>query len=270
MIYAEAAHWAAGEYALDHRPPSPATSTTTATSRSSSTTTGCSRVFEGNGGRLTHLFVKGPGYGDTAIGVRQRLLVGHRRRLQRRQPCGGLQRRLARPPARGLRPAGRPGPSGPTVSLRAIRNEVSKEISADRGRHLPGGGLPRGAGHALDPQPGSPLRWSIWSGTRKWSGSGSPTRPTWASATPGHGDRRGLGAGLRRRSAPGRIRRHPDEGRRDQGQRASSSAAVRRPDLRARRRRRYRRTARAGGRPADDHRSGRWRRTTIRPPTAWS
>ncbi|HPF70964.1 MAG TPA: FlgD immunoglobulin-like domain containing protein, partial [Candidatus Krumholzibacteria bacterium] len=68
MIYAEAAHWAAGEYA-----------TTTNAYTSDIDNDGFAEaivhndrlfgVFEGNGGRLTHLFVKGPGYDDTAIGV---------------------------------------------------------------------------------------------------------------------------------------------------------------------------------------------------------
>ena len=68
MIYAEAAHWANGEYA-----------TTTDLYYSDIDNDGYGEtvihndhlfgVIEGNGGRLTHLFVKGPGYDDTAIGV---------------------------------------------------------------------------------------------------------------------------------------------------------------------------------------------------------
>ncbi len=67
MIYAEAAHWAAGEYA-----------TTTAAYFTDIDGDGYDEVvmhndrlfavFEGIGGRLTHLFVRGPGYDDTAIG----------------------------------------------------------------------------------------------------------------------------------------------------------------------------------------------------------
>lgn len=68
MIYAEAAHWAAGQYAQ-----------TTSAYFSDIDNDGYQEavlhndhlfgVLEGTGGRLTHLFVKGPGYDDTAIGV---------------------------------------------------------------------------------------------------------------------------------------------------------------------------------------------------------
>ena len=67
MIYAEAAHWLAGEYAV-----------TTAAFFSDIDNDGYDEVvmhsdrlfavIEGVGGRVTHLFTKGPGYGDTAIG----------------------------------------------------------------------------------------------------------------------------------------------------------------------------------------------------------
>ncbi|MEZ4386883.1 MAG: FlgD immunoglobulin-like domain containing protein [Candidatus Krumholzibacteriia bacterium] len=67
-IYAEAARWAAGEYAA-----------TTAAYPSDIDNDGYDElvmhsdrlfaVFEATGGRCTHLFVKGPGYDDTAIGV---------------------------------------------------------------------------------------------------------------------------------------------------------------------------------------------------------
>jgi hypothetical protein len=68
MIYAEAAHWANGEYVA-----------TTAAYFSDIDNDGFGEtvihndhlfgVFEGSGGRMTHLFVKGAGYDDTAIGV---------------------------------------------------------------------------------------------------------------------------------------------------------------------------------------------------------
>jgi hypothetical protein len=68
MIYAEAAHWAAGEYLA-----------TTNAYTSDIDNDGWDEailhndrlfcVFESTGGRLTHLFVKGPGYDDTAIGI---------------------------------------------------------------------------------------------------------------------------------------------------------------------------------------------------------
>ncbi len=68
MVYAAASHWAAGEYA-----------TTTNAFLSDIDNDGYPEavlhndrlfaVFEGNGGRLTHLFVRGSGYNDTAIGV---------------------------------------------------------------------------------------------------------------------------------------------------------------------------------------------------------
>ena len=68
MIYAEAAHWANGEYL-----------TTTNAYSSDIDNDGFTEtvihndhlfaVFEGTGGRMTHLFVKGSGYDDTAIGV---------------------------------------------------------------------------------------------------------------------------------------------------------------------------------------------------------
>jgi hypothetical protein len=68
MIYAAAAHWANGEYA-----------TTTNAWLGDIDNDGFDEavlhndrlfgVFEGNGGRLTHLFVRGAGYNDTAIGV---------------------------------------------------------------------------------------------------------------------------------------------------------------------------------------------------------
>jgi len=68
MIYAAASHWANGEYA-----------TTTNAYLSDIDNDGFDEavlhndrlfgVFEGNGGRLTHLFVRGAGYNDTAIGV---------------------------------------------------------------------------------------------------------------------------------------------------------------------------------------------------------
>jgi hypothetical protein len=67
MIYAEAAHWANGEFA-----------TTTDAYAADIDNDGYSEfilhndhlfaVFRGAGGRLTNLFVKGAGYGDTAIG----------------------------------------------------------------------------------------------------------------------------------------------------------------------------------------------------------
>jgi hypothetical protein len=67
MIYAEASHWAGGEYL-----------TTTNCYTSDIDNDGHDEVvihndrlfgvIEGNGGRLTHLFVKGPGYDDTAVG----------------------------------------------------------------------------------------------------------------------------------------------------------------------------------------------------------
>ncbi len=68
MIYAEAAHWANGEYAA-----------TTNVYYSDIDNDGYAEtvihndhlfgVIEGNGGRLTHLFTRGAGYDDTAIGV---------------------------------------------------------------------------------------------------------------------------------------------------------------------------------------------------------
>ncbi len=68
MIYAEASHWANGEYA-----------TTTNAYASDIDNDGYPEtilhndhlfaVFEATGGRMTHLFVKGSGYDDTAIGV---------------------------------------------------------------------------------------------------------------------------------------------------------------------------------------------------------
>jgi len=68
MIYAEAAHWANGEYA-----------TTTNAYEADIDNDGYQEtvlhndhlfaVFEGAGGRMTHLFVKGAGFDDTAIGV---------------------------------------------------------------------------------------------------------------------------------------------------------------------------------------------------------
>ncbi len=68
MIYAEAAHWANGEYLA-----------TTDAYASDIDNDGYQEtilhndhlfaVFEGTGGRMTHLFVKGSGYDDTAIGV---------------------------------------------------------------------------------------------------------------------------------------------------------------------------------------------------------
>ncbi len=68
MVYAEAAHWANGEYA-----------TATNAYLSDLDNDGFQEavlhndrlfaVFEGTGGRLTHLFVRGSGYDDTAIGV---------------------------------------------------------------------------------------------------------------------------------------------------------------------------------------------------------
>ncbi len=68
MIYAEASHWANDEYA-----------TTTDAFFSDIDNDGFAEtvihndhlfgVFEGTGGRLTHLFTKGAGYDDTAIGV---------------------------------------------------------------------------------------------------------------------------------------------------------------------------------------------------------
>ncbi|MEN8006605.1 MAG: FlgD immunoglobulin-like domain containing protein, partial [Candidatus Krumholzibacteriota bacterium] len=68
MIYAEASHWANGEYV-----------TTTDAYAADIDNDGYQEtvlhndhlfaVFEGAGGRMTHLFVKGSGYDDTAIGV---------------------------------------------------------------------------------------------------------------------------------------------------------------------------------------------------------
>ena len=68
MIYAEASHWANGEYV-----------TTTNAYSSDIDNDGYQEtilhndhlfaVFEGAGGRMTHLFVKGSGYDDSAIGV---------------------------------------------------------------------------------------------------------------------------------------------------------------------------------------------------------
>ncbi|MBM4129528.1 hypothetical protein FJ250_00655, partial [bacterium] len=68
MIYAEASRWAAGLYAV-----------TTAAYLTDIDNDGHQEavlhndrlfaVFEGNGGRLVNLFVRGPGYDDTAIGV---------------------------------------------------------------------------------------------------------------------------------------------------------------------------------------------------------
>lgn len=68
MIYAEASHWAAGQYA-----------TTTSAYLTDIDNDGYQEavlhndrlfaVFEGNGGRLTNLFVRGGGANDTAIGV---------------------------------------------------------------------------------------------------------------------------------------------------------------------------------------------------------
>jgi len=68
MIYAEASHWANNEYTA-----------TTAVYAADIDNDGYNEsiihneqlfgVFESNGGRLTHLFVKGSGYDDTAIGV---------------------------------------------------------------------------------------------------------------------------------------------------------------------------------------------------------
>ncbi|MBK8166860.1 MAG: hypothetical protein IPK64_13035 [bacterium] len=68
MVYAEAAHWAAGEYAV-------ATNAYLADIDNDGYQEAVLHndrlfaVFEGNGGRLVNLFVRGPGYNDTAIGV---------------------------------------------------------------------------------------------------------------------------------------------------------------------------------------------------------
>ncbi len=68
MIYAEAAHWANGEYAetLGVYPQDMDNDGFLEAVIHNDRLFG---VFEGAGGRLTHLFVKGPGYDDTAIGV---------------------------------------------------------------------------------------------------------------------------------------------------------------------------------------------------------
>lgn len=68
MIYAEAAHWAAGEYAVATN----AYLTDIDNDGYQEAVLHNDRlfaVFEGVGGRLVNLFVRGPGYDDTAIGV---------------------------------------------------------------------------------------------------------------------------------------------------------------------------------------------------------
>jgi len=130
MISAEASHWAAGEYA-----------TTTAAFTSDIDNDGYDElvmhndhlfaVFEGAGGRLVNLFIKGPGLNDTAIGCdntnwngnadyNDANHVGAFSDVSPNYQHDAYDLQIVQG-------------SGATVSVRAVHNEVTKEISLAEG-----------------------------------------------------------------------------------------------------------------------------------------
>ncbi len=133
MIYAEAAHWANGEYA-----------TTTDVFTSDIDNDGYDEVimhndrlfcvFEGNGGRLTNMFVKGPGYNDTAIGVDNAYWSGTDADFNDANHVGAFSE--VSPNYQNDSYGWTIAPldlTGPTASLTMTRNEVTKEITLTEG-----------------------------------------------------------------------------------------------------------------------------------------
>ncbi len=133
MIYAEAAHWAAGEYA-----------TTTDAYTSDIDNDGYDEVvlhndrlfcvFEGNGGRMTNMFVKGPGYDDSAIGVDNAYWSGTDADFNDANHVGAFSEVSPNYQNDGYGWAiGPVDPAGPAVSLTLTRNEVTKQITLTEG-----------------------------------------------------------------------------------------------------------------------------------------
>ncbi len=133
MIYAEAAHWAAGEYA-----------TTTDAYTADIDDDGYDEVvmhndrlfcvFEANGGRLTNMFVKGPGYDDTAIGVDNAYWSGTDADYNDANHVAAFSEVSPNYQNDGYGwTIGPVDASGPTVSLALTRSEVSKEIRLTEG-----------------------------------------------------------------------------------------------------------------------------------------
>lgn len=130
MIYAAAAHWAAGEYA-----------TTTNAYLSDIDDDGYQEavlhndrlfaVFEGNGGRLTHLFVRGPGYDDTAIGVDNAYWSDTEGDYNDANHVGALSD--VSPDYQHLGYAMTPAVAGGTATLTLTHAEVTKTVSLATG-----------------------------------------------------------------------------------------------------------------------------------------
>lgn len=140
MIYAEAAHWANGDFAV-----------TTAAFTSDVDNDGYLEVvmhndrlfgvFEGNGGRLTHLFVKGTGaagkagiFNDTAIGVDNASWSDTEGDFNDANHVGAFSEVSPNYQHDGYGWAiGPVDPAGPTVTLTLTRNEVAKTVELTEG-----------------------------------------------------------------------------------------------------------------------------------------
>ncbi len=130
MVYAAASHWAAGEYA-----------TTTNAYLSDIDGDGFQEavlhndrlfaVLEGNGGRLTHLFVKGSGYDDTAIGVDNAYWADTEGDYNDANHVGGLSD--VSPDYQHLGYTMTPSVAGGTASVVLQHAEVTKTVSLSTG-----------------------------------------------------------------------------------------------------------------------------------------
>ncbi len=130
MIYAEASHWLNGEYVA-----------TTACYYSDIDNDGYDEVvmhsdrlfavIEGVGGRVTHLFAKGPGYGDTAIGCDNVNWNGDGDYNDSNHV--GAFSDVSPNYQHDVYDLEIVAGTGPTVVLRATRNEVAKEITLVEG-----------------------------------------------------------------------------------------------------------------------------------------
>jgi hypothetical protein len=133
MIYAEAAHWAAGEYVV-----------ATNAYAGDIDNDGYDEliihndrlfgVIEGAGGRLTHLFVRGPGYDDTAIGVDNAYWSGTEGDFNDDNHVGALSDVSPNYQSDGYAwSIGAVDPAGPSVTVSLSRGEVTKELKLTEG-----------------------------------------------------------------------------------------------------------------------------------------
>lgn len=130
MVYAAASHWANGEYA-----------TTTNAYLSDIDNDGWQEavlhndrlfaVFEGNGGRMTHLFVRGAGYDDTAIGVDNAYWSDTEGDYNDANHVGGLSD--VSPDYQHLGYSLTPSAAGGAASVTMTHAEVSKTVSLATG-----------------------------------------------------------------------------------------------------------------------------------------